>query len=160
MYAEAKREDRGSCLVRTRRKIKPVSPARPCRRRDLRISAFLQPRKVEYASKGLCSEFTSPKNSLSEATARRLRSLPDRRLASISRNFLPDRWPWSRRPATMFINELPRLQNRNDCHDTRRPLRRTGHHRCVRHLPGILVRSFRKPAALCRLHTEAHEVYR
>src|SRR6266568_6022875 len=62
--------------------------------------------------------------------------------------------------ATMFVYELSRLRNRNDCHDIGRPPRRTGRHRCVRPLPGVLVRSFREPAALSRLHTEAHEVYR
>src|SRR6267143_2808973 len=56
--------------------------------------------------------------------------------------------------------EVPRLQHRNDCYDAGGPLRRTGRHRCVRRLPGVLVRSDGKPAALCRLHTEAHEVYR
>src|SRR5216683_356461 len=60
----------------------------------------------------------------------------------------------------MFAYELSRLRNRNDCHDAARPLKRTGRHRCVRPLPGVLVRSFREPAALSRLHAEAHEVYR
>jgi hypothetical protein len=63
------------------------------------------------------------------------------------------------RPVTIFVYELPRLQLRNDCHDDGGPLRRTGRLRCVRRLPGVLVRSFQKPAALRRLHTQAHEVY-
>jgi len=42
----AKREDRGSCLVRTQGEIKPVCLARHCQRRGLWIPAFLQSRKV------------------------------------------------------------------------------------------------------------------
>src|SRR5713226_9402383 len=60
----------------------------------------------------------------------------------------------------MFVHELPRLQNRNDSHDAGGPLRRTGRYRCVRRLPSVLVRSFREPEALSRLHTEAHEIHR
>src|SRR6266567_2097210 len=60
----------------------------------------------------------------------------------------------------MFAYELPRLRNRNVSHDAGWPLRQTGRHRCVRPLPGVLVRSFREPSALSRLHAEAHEVYR
>src|SRR5712691_13198705 len=62
--------------------------------------------------------------------------------------------------ATMFVYELSRLHNRNVSHDAGWPLRQTGRHRCVRPLPGVLVRSFREPADLSRLHAEAHEVYR
>src|SRR5260370_29953744 len=60
----------------------------------------------------------------------------------------------------MFAYELPRLRNRNVSHGAGWPLRQTGRHRRVRPLPGVLVRSFREPAALSRLHAEAHEVYR
>src|SRR5437899_10825597 len=48
------------------------------------------------------------------------------------------RWHWSRRPATMFVYEVPRLQHRNDCHDAGRPLRRSEEHtselQSLRHL--------------------------
>src|SRR6266852_5081830 len=73
---------------------------------------------------------------------------------------LSDRWHRSRRPVTMLLHEVPRLWNRNDCHDAERPLKRTGRHRRVRRLPSVLVRSFRKPGAVSRFHAEAHEVYR
>src|SRR6266699_4346130 len=62
------------------------------------------PAPLRHASRSLCPESTSPKSSLSEATAQRWRSLSDWRLASISRNFLPD---WSRRPATMLFMKCP-----------------------------------------------------
>src|SRR5260370_26708761 len=60
----------------------------------------------------------------------------------------------------MLLYEVPQLRNRNDCHGAGRPLGRAGRHRRVRPLPGVLVRSLRELAALCRLHAEAHEVYR
>src|SRR5216683_2892755 len=66
----------------------------------------------------------------------------------------------SRRAATMFVYEVPRLRNRNDCHDAGGPHGRTGRHRYMRDLPGFLVRSLREPEALSRLHTEAHEIHR
>src|SRR5229473_1024554 len=65
-----------------------------------------------------------------------------------------------RRPATMLLHEVPRLHDRNDLHDDGPSLRRTGDHRCVRRLPGVLVRSLREPGTLCRLHAEADQVYR
>src|SRR6266481_6278503 len=77
-----------------------------------------------------------------------------------ARNFHADQWRWSSRPATMFVHEVSRLQHRNDRHDAGSPPRRTGGHRCLRRLPGVLVRSFRKPEALSRLHTKAHEIHR
>src|SRR6266404_4892339 len=60
----------------------------------------------------------------------------------------------------MFVYEVPGLQNRNDGHDAGGPHGRTGPHRYMRDLPGVLVRSFRKLEALSRLHIEAHEIHR
>src|SRR5580704_19274717 len=60
----------------------------------------------------------------------------------------------------MSVYEVPRLQNRNDRHDVGGPHGRAGRHRCLPWMPGVLVRSFRKPEAFSRLHTEAHEIHR
>src|SRR5205809_2642628 len=64
------------------------------------------------------------------------------------------------RPATMFAHEMPRLRNRDDSNGPGRPLRQTGHHRRVRQLPGVLVRSVREPATVSWLDTETYEVHR
>src|SRR2546430_1593954 len=63
------------------------------------------------------------------------------------------------RPATMFAHEMPRLRNRDDSNGPGRPLRQTGHHRRVRQLPGVLVRSVRELLQLWGVHQSGTQLY-